>query len=84
MFVATSAHASVSFWPTSGRSASHGGGGGTVRLLSCKPETNSSMEDPSDVTTMTNGTSISATLTNPINVADQRLPTRATKRWCRG
>ena len=84
MFVSTSAHVSVSFWPTSGRSESQWGGGGTVRLLSCKPETNARIEDPRDVTTMTNGTNISATLTNPINVADQRLPTRTTKRWCSG
>ena len=32
MLVATSTQASVSFWPTSGSSASHVGGGGTVRL----------------------------------------------------
>ena len=84
MLVATSAQVSVSFWPTSGRSASHGGGGGTVRLWFCKPETSEYMEDPSDVTTVTIGTSITATPTSPISSADQRLPSRTTRRRCSG
>ena len=59
------------FWPTTGGRQAMGGGGN----VGCCPASGTVVEDPSDVTTMTSGTSISATLTSPINVADQRLPT---------
>src|SRR5207248_9585632 len=50
MFVATSTQISVSFWPTSRSSASHRGGGGTVRLGLCEPTTSEYKEDASDAT----------------------------------
>ena len=50
------------------------GGGGTARLWFCRPTNSEYMEDASDVTTMTIGTSITATPTSPISSADQRLP----------
>ena len=42
------------------------------------------MEDPSDVTTVTIGTNITTTPTSPISSADQRLPSRTTRRRCSG
>ena len=84
MLAATSAQISVSFWPTSGSSASRGGGGGIDRLWFCTAETSENIEDPSDVTTMTIGTSSKTMLTSPISSADQRLPIRTARRRCSG
>src|SRR4051794_7828090 len=66
MLFATSDHPSVSFSPTSGKFASRGGGGGTVRLWFCRSETSVYIEDPSDVTTINIGASIPTTPTTPM------------------
>ena len=42
------------------------------------------MDDPSDVTIMSIGNKITAPPTSPISSADQRLPSRTTKRVCSG
>jgi hypothetical protein len=65
-------------------SASRGGGGGTVRVWSCRLETSEIIDDPSAVTAMTIGTIMIAMPTSPISSADQRLPTRTARRRCSG
>src|SRR5690349_3994439 len=82
--VATSPQISVNFWPTNGSSASHRGGGGTVRLRSCKPTISEYREDASEATTVTIATNITPTPTSPISSADQRLPILAASRRCSG
>jgi hypothetical protein len=49
-----------------------------------KPTISEYVEDASDVTIVTIATNITVTPTSPISSADQRLPSRTTRRRCSG